>query len=68
MITLQFICPGCGREFALTYEDSKKGIRCTICGREKLDRELTEHENRQILKCALETGDAKYTVKVSIIK
>jgi len=68
METIQFHCPGCGRDFASTYEDCKGPVKCTLCGRVKEIEEMTIVEMATQLKMALENGDAKYDVKVTFEK
>jgi DNA-directed RNA polymerase subunit RPC12/RpoP len=68
MKTIQFICPGCGREFSMISEAAGKSVHCTICGREKLLSEMTELEKLSLMKAGMDSGDIKFRVKVTITK
>jgi len=52
----------------MDYDDAKNGVRCTICGREKTNKEITDHETHLLLKAGLETGDIKFKAKITITK
>jgi transcription elongation factor Elf1 len=68
MKAIQFICPGCGREFSMISEVASKSVHCTICGREKSLSEMTELEKLSLMKAGMDSGDIKFRAKVTVIK